>query len=173
MENLSRRRDLDVVGPGGPFDDDRIGLPSPVPLPGVPQIDVALDDAGAGQVVDSDGVGTAEGYDVDLLDSLMSMVTVPTSRVNRSPWPLAERSMFSLTLAPLNCNVSWPPWPSTVSLPSPGFQTKVSSPAPRKAMSLPRPPLMMSLPSPPIEHVVAVATGQGVVARAAVHGDLD
>ena len=61
---------------------------------------------------------------------LRSMVTLPTSRVNRTRLPLAEMSMFSLTLAPLNSSVSLPPWPSTVSLPSPGFQTKVSSPAP-------------------------------------------
>ena len=46
--------------------------------------------------------------------------------------------------------MSEPAWPSTVSLPSPGFQTKVSSPAPIRATSLPRPPSMTSLPSPPI-----------------------
>ena len=32
---------------------------------------------------------------------------------------------------------------------------------------------MMSLPSPPISSVVAVAAGDGVVAGAAVHGELD
>ena len=32
---------------------------------------------------------------------------------------------------------------------------------------------MTSLPSPPISDVVAVAAGQGVVARAAVDGDVD
>ena len=36
-----------------------------------------------------------------------------------------------------------------VSLPSPGFQMKVSLPLPRKAVSLPRPPMTVSLPSPP------------------------
>ena len=82
-----------------------------------------------------------------------------TSRVNRTRLPLAEMSMFSLMLAPLNSSVSVPAWPSTMSLPSPGFQTKVSSPAPRRPTSLPRPPLtrslpalpmMVSLPSPPL-----------------------
>ena len=69
-----------------------------------------------------------------------------TSRVNRTCVPLAEMSIFSLMLAPLNSSVSLPAWPSTVSLPSPGFQTNVSSPAPSKAVSLPRPPMTRSLP---------------------------
>ena len=80
---------------------------------------------------------------------LRSIVMLPTSREKRTRAPLAEMSMFSLTLAPLNSSVSVPAWPSTVSLPSPGFQTNVSSPAPRKATSLPRPPMTTSLPSPP------------------------
>ena len=71
--------------------------------------------------------------------------------------PLAEMSMFSLTLEPLNSIVSEPPWPSTVSLPSPGFQTKVSSPAPMKATSLPRPPSIDVVPRAAGEEVVAVA----------------
>ena len=54
--------------------------------------------------------------------------------------------MFSLMLAPLNSSVSEPAWPSTVSLPSPGFQTNVSSPAPEQG------------------HVVAVAAVDQVVA---------
>ena len=69
-----------------------------------------------------------------------------TSRVKRTRLPLAEMSMFSSMLAPLNSSVSMPAWPSTVSLPSPGFQTNVSSPAPRKATSLPRPPMTVSSP---------------------------
>ena len=78
--------------------------------------------------------------------------------------PLAERSMFSLALEPLNSIVSEPACPSTVSLPSPGFQTKVSSPAPMKATSLPR---------PPIDQVVALAADEDVVAVAAVEGQSD
>ena len=54
--------------------------------------------------------------------------------------------------------------PSTVSLPSPGFQTNVSSPAPREATSFPRPPLTKSLPR---------AAGDGVVAIAAVDREID
>ena len=45
--------------------------PSPVPLPGVPaRSRFDLRDVGAGQVVDGDGVGAAEGGDVDLLDAV-------------------------------------------------------------------------------------------------------
>jgi hypothetical protein len=40
--------------------------------------------------------------------------------------------------------------PSTMSLPSPGFQMNRSLPSPREATSLPTPPVMTSLPSPPI-----------------------
>ena len=81
---------------------------------------------------------------------LRSIATLPTLRDSRTRWPLAEMSMVSSTLAPLNTSVSVPSWPSTVSLPSPGFQTKVSLPAPSKATSLPWPPVTVSLPSPPI-----------------------
>ena len=55
--------------------------------------------------------------------SLRSIVTLAMSRVKRTRSPLAEMSMFSAMLAPLNSIVSMPAWPSTVSLPSPGFQT--------------------------------------------------
>ena len=58
--------------------------------------------------------------------------------------------MFSATLAPLNSIVSMPAWPSSVSLSSPGFQTKVSSPAPISAVSSPSPPLTRSSPSLPM-----------------------
>ena len=78
-----------------------------------------------------------------------SMTTPPTSRVNRTRLPLAETSNFSAMLAPLNSIRSAPSWPSTVSLPSPGFQTNVSSPAPAGPVSLPRPPVIRSFPSPP------------------------
>ena len=64
--------------------------------------------------------------------------------------PFAEMSMFSAMFAPLNSIVSMPSWPSSVSLSSPGFQTKTSSPAPMRAVSLPSPPLNRSPPSPPI-----------------------
>ena len=88
---------------------------------------------------------------------LRSIVMLATSRVNRTRLPLAEMSIFSLMLAPLNSSVSLPAWPSTVSLPSPGFQTKVSSPAPSEAVSLPRPPMTRSLPCAADDLVVAVA----------------
>ena len=45
--------------------------PSPVPLPGgLRQVEVDLGDVGAGQVVDGDGVGAAQGVEVDLLDAV-------------------------------------------------------------------------------------------------------
>src|SRR5215218_7622308 len=59
-------------------------------------------------------------------------------------------SICSAMFAPRKSRVSAPAWPSTVSLPSPGFQTKRSSPAPRRATSSPLPPATRSLPSPPM-----------------------
>ena len=82
--------------------------PSPVPLPGVPgEVEVDAGDAGAGQVVDGDGVGAAQGVDVDLLDAVD--VHGRCCRRRGEPQPAAvgrEMSMFSLTLAPLNSIVS-------------------------------------------------------------------
>ena len=115
-------------------------------------------DVGAAQVVDDDVVGAAERVEVDALDVV---------EVHRARWrcrgrssarpPLAEMSMFSATLAPLNSIVSVPSWPSSVSLSSPGFQTKVSSPAPISAVSLPSPPLIRSSPSLPMNRSCAEA----------------
>ena len=81
---------------------------------------------------------------------LRSMVMLATSRVNLTRLPLAEMSIFSLMFAPLNSSVSTPAWPSTMSLPSAGFQTNVSLPPPSKATSLPRPPLTRSSPALPV-----------------------
>src|SRR5262245_53062680 len=81
---------------------------------------------------------------------LRSMVTLPMSRVSLARLPLAEMSMVSPMLAPLNRSVSVPAWPSTVSLASPGFQMNVSSPAPSNATSLPVPPMTTSLPRLPV-----------------------
>ena len=63
--------------------------------------------------------------------------------------PLATIEMFSEAFEPLNSIVSTPAWPSSVSLSSPGFQTKTSSPAPISAISSPSPPLIRSSPSEP------------------------
>ena len=101
---------------------------------------------------------------------LVSMVMLPTSRKRRRRVPLAERSMFSLTLAPLKTIVSKPAWPSTMSLPSPGFQTNVSLPSPMRAMSLPRPPVIRVVAVAADEQVIALAAGDDVVAGAAVDG---
>ena len=77
------------------------------------------------------------------------MTMLATSRVNRRRSPLADRSTFSATLAPLKSIVSSPDWPSIVSLPSPGSHWNVSSPEPIEALSLPRLPSAKSLPEPP------------------------
>ena len=84
-----------------------------------------------------------------LSTSSRSIVTLATSRRNRTRPPLAEMSMFSLALEPKKSIVSAPSWPSMVSLPSPGSHWKTSSPAPMKATSLPLSPKTKSLPSPP------------------------
>src|SRR5262249_45511765 len=57
---------------------------------------------------------------------LRSMATLPTSRTRRAWLPLAEMSIVSAALEPLNRSGSLPACPSTVSLPSPGFHTHVS-----------------------------------------------
>ena len=53
------------------------------------------------------GVGAAEGVEVDRARRRSrSMVMLATSRVNRTRLPLAEMSIFSSMLAPLNSSVS-------------------------------------------------------------------
>ena len=80
---------------------------------------------------------------------LVSIVMLATSRTSSSRWPFADSSMCSDTLAPLKIIVSVPLRPSTVSLPSPGFQTNESSPLPRMTVSFPRPASTESFPDPP------------------------
>jgi hypothetical protein len=58
---------------------------------------------------------------------LRSIVTAPTSLNSRTREPFAETSMFSLAFEPLKSSASVPVCPSTVSLPSLGFQVKVRS----------------------------------------------
>ena len=104
---------------------------------------------------------------------LRSIVMLATSRVNRARVPLAVMSIFSLMLAPLNWSVSVPSWPSTVSLPSPGFQTKVSSAGAAEqgiiAAAAGDEVVAIAAEQP----VGAVAAGDGVVTGAAVHGNRD
>ena len=96
-----------------------------------------------------------------------------TSRVNRTRLPLAEMSNFSAMLAPLKSIVSVPAWPSTVSLPSPGFHWKMSSPAPRKADVVAPVAVDEVVAVAAEQHVVAVAAEDRVVAGAAVERQLD
>ena len=105
--------------------------PSPTPLPGGDaEVDADLLDAGPGQVVDGYVISAAQCGDIDVLDAVEVHGDVADVAGEPHRLPLAEMSIFSATLAPLNCSVSVPAWPSTVSLPSPGFQTKVSLPPP-------------------------------------------
>ena len=80
---------------------------------------------------------------------LVSIVMLAMSRTSSSRPPFADSSMCSDMLAPLKFIVSLPLRPSTVSLPSPGFQTNESSPAPRLTVSFPRPASTESLPALP------------------------
>ena len=59
---------------------------------------------------------------LDLLDAVEIHGDVADVAGEPHRLPLAEMSMFSLMLAPLNTIVSLPRLPSTVSLPSPGSQ---------------------------------------------------
>src|SRR5262249_18053999 len=63
--------DLDRVVAGGAVDDHGVGRAvADVPAHRRRQIDVDLSDIGAGQVADVDGVGAAQGGEVDLLDAV-------------------------------------------------------------------------------------------------------
>ena len=63
--------DLDRVCVGGAVDDDGVGLAVAGAAAGrAREVEVDVGDVGAGQVVDGDGVGAAEGDDVDLLDAV-------------------------------------------------------------------------------------------------------
>ena len=94
-------------------------------------------------------------------------------RVNRTREPLADTSMFSLMLAPLNAIVSRPSWPSTMSLPSPGSHWNVSSPGAEQGGVVALVAVDEVVAVAAEEEVGAVAAEQRVVARAAVDRDGD
>ena len=67
----ARARDLDVVGTVGAVDDDGVGLAvAGAAARSAGQVEVDLGDVGAGQVVDGDRVGAAQGVEVDPLDAV-------------------------------------------------------------------------------------------------------
>ena len=76
--------------------------------------------------------------------------------------------MFSPMLEPLNCSVSVPAWPSTVSLPSPGSHWKVSLPAPELGGVGADVAVDEVVAGAAEQGVGAVAAAQRVVAAAAV-----
>ena len=105
--------------------------------------------------------------------SLRSIVIAATSRVNRTRPPLAETSMFSLALLPLNAIVSMPAWPSTTSLPSPGshWNAVVAGSEQGDVVALLAVDEVVAVAAE--QEVDAVAAEERVVARAAVDGDGD
>ncbi len=138
-------------------------------------VEIHAGDAGTSQVVDSDGIRAAESGDVDLLDAVVFHGDV--AHVAGQPQrrlPLADGSKFSLTLAALNCKVSWPTWPSTVSL-SPLISTKKCRPpgtADKACHSL-RPAGDRVVAVAAHEHVVAIAAGERVDMPRAIDGNCD
>ena len=60
---------IDVVAVGA-VDDDGVGRAVAGAAAGAGQVEVDLGDVGAGQVVDGDGVGAAQGVEVDRLDAV-------------------------------------------------------------------------------------------------------
>ena len=126
---------LDGVVAVGGVDGDGVGLGIAAVVPGCAEVEVDLADGG-GEVVDGDGVGAAEGVDVDVLDVVGVHGHVATSR-KADAVAIGGEGDLLVGVEPLKTIVSLPAWPSTVSLPSPGFQMKVSSPAPSRAASLP------------------------------------
>ena len=98
--------------------------PSPLVPPSVPARSTVTSVASVREVVDRDGVGAAQRVEVEGLDIVEIHGDVADVAGEPTRSPLAEMSMFSLTLAPLKSIVSVPAWPSTVSLPSPGSHWK-------------------------------------------------
>src|SRR5262249_32299014 len=85
-----RSPDGDVVVPVGAVDDHGVGLTvGGVDVGGGPEGQVDHAHAGAGQVVDRDGVGAAQGNDVDHLQAVQ--VHRPLADVAGEPRPLAVR----------------------------------------------------------------------------------
>ena len=82
--------------------------------------------------------------------SSRSRTTFSTSRARRRWRPWADRSSVSASLVPKKNRTLCPPWPSTASLPSPGFQMKRSLSEPRSTTSLPFLPWTSSKPGPPM-----------------------
>ena len=72
------------------------------------QVDIDLLGGGSGEIVDRNGVGAAQGVDLDVLDTVEVHGDGADVAGEPHPLPLAEMSIFSLMLAPLNTSVSVP-----------------------------------------------------------------
>ena len=133
--------------------------PAPSQQPPVGRFRLSSLDCGLGKVADRDGVGAAQGVEVDRLDAVEVHRDIGDVASEPPRVPLAEMSIFSLMLAPLNSK----PVVARLTVDRVAavarFQTNVSSPAPSGPMSLPWPPLtrslpwlpvMLSFPSPPL-----------------------
>ena len=93
-------------------------------------------------------------------------------RVNRTRSPFAETSISSPMALPLKSSASVPPWPSTVSLPSPGSHWKRSLPAAELGAVEALVAVEVVVAAAAEQEVGAVAAAEVVVAAAAVDGDL-
>ena len=78
-----------------------------------------------------------------------SITMLATFRARIARTPFGESVKISAMTLPWNSSVSVPACPSTMSLPSPGFQMNRSSPSPPNSTSLPPRELIVSLPGPP------------------------
>ena len=141
---------------------------APSPAPPVAEIDLDSSRPVPDRSLTVTTSAPPSALNVDRLDASVSMTMAATSRVKRSRPPLAERSIFSATLAPLKQHRVGAACPSIVSLPSPGSHWNVSSPAPSSAKSSPRLPSIEVVAVAADERVDAVVAVDRVVAGAAV-----
>ena len=126
----------------------------------------------AGQVVDRGGVGPARGQGVERLDVVQVHDDAGDVAGEAHAAAVGRQGEVLAAALPLKSSMSVPPWPSTVSLASPGSQVKRSLPVPSSAMSLPWLPSTRSLPSPPIRLSTPFDAAHRVVVAAAVEREL-
>ena len=158
---------LERVRPLGPASRERVrrGVAAEVGLDHV--------ERGAGRVLDGDRVGAAERLQRDLLDRRRGPCRCwRCCGSSRTREPFADTLMISPMSLPLNETASLPPWPSTVSLWSPGMPDG-SDRCPSRAGSCRRRSCRRRCRCrlPPISVSRSGAADQRVVAGAAVDGD--
>ena len=126
------------------------GWPSPWPLPaGADEVDGDLRHAGSGQVVDRDGVGAAQGVELDVLDAVE--VHGDVADVAGQPHPPAIGRDVDVLVdvgavehQRIGAGLAFDDVAAVARVPD----ERVVAVA-EQGQSLPRPPVTMSLPSPP------------------------